>query len=283
MHSNFTDSTLITKASGQKVPFHNQKLRDSLERAGASDLSIDMILREVKNSLYDGISSKVIYKKAFALLRKMSKPAAARYSLKKSIQDLGPSGYPFEKYVSEILKYQGYETQVGVLVQGHCVQHEVDVVASKNNKQLMVECKFHSDDGRKCDVKVPLYIHSRFLDVEKAWRAIPGNEFKTFQGWVVTNTRFSEDAVQYGLCAGLHLVGWDFPKQGSLKERIDLSGLHPVTCLTTLTKKEKQKLLDKMIVLCKEICYDEKALHGIGLNPARLKKVMLEAGQLCTL
>ena len=99
--------------------------------------------------------------------------------------------------------------------------------------------------GRKCNVKIPLYIHSRFLDVEKAWQQRPGHDHKYHQGWVVTNTRFTDDAVQYGTCAGLNLVSWNFPKEGSLKERIDRSGLHPITCLSVLTKKEKQLLLDR--------------------------------------
>src|SRR5690606_6702976 len=149
------------------------------------------------------------------------------------------SGYPFEKYVGEILKHEGYKTRVGQIVQGHCVQHEVDVIASKDDQHFMVECKFHSDQVRKCDVKIPLYIHSRFLDVEKAWEQRPGHGHKFHQGWVMTNPRFTTDATQYGTCAGLNLVSWDFPKKGSLRERIDGSGLHPITCLTTLTKKEK--------------------------------------------
>lgn len=272
---------LVIKSSGERVFFHIQKLRDSLERAGAGDYVIEEIVREIKDKLHDGISTKTIYKTAFGMLRKMSKPAAARYSLKKAIQELGPSGYPFEKFISEILKHQGYETKVGQLVQGHCVQHEVDIIATKNNKLLIIECKFHSDEGRKCDVKVPLYIHSRFMDLVKALQALPGNEDKEFQGWVVTNTRFTEDAIQYGVCAGMQLIGWDFPKQGSLKERIDLSGLHPVTCLTTLSKKEKQVLLDNKVVLCREICIDHNILQKTGIHTARIQKVLNEASELC--
>lgn len=71
------------------------------------------------------------------------------------------------------------------------------------------------------------------------------------------------------------------PKKGSLKERIDASGLHPVTCLTTLTKREKQLLLEKMIVLCKDISKDEKILLSIGLQETRIKKVLAEAKALC--
>jgi Holliday junction resolvase len=271
----------IIKASGERAAFDAEKLRHSLERAGAGDDAIARILAETDDVLYSGITTKEIYKRAYSLLRKTSAPLAAKYKLKKAIQELGPSGYPFEKYVAEVLKYQGYQVKVGQIVQGHCVQHEVDVIAEKADRHFMIECKFHSDDGRKCDVKIPLYIHSRFLDVEKAWKKQPGHSTKFHQGWVVTNTRFTTDAIRYGTCAGMYLMGWDFPKKGNLKERIEIAGLHPLTCLATLAKREKQQLLDRKIVLCKEICNDEKLLEAAGVSPRRIGKVMKEARQLC--
>lgn len=275
------NSFFVTKASGETVPFSAEKLRLSLRRAGAKKNVIDRIQKEIELKLYPGISTKEIYRQAFSSLRKGSPHLAAKYKLKKALQELGPTGFPFEKYVSEILKYDSYKTTVGQIVQGHCVQHEVDVIASKENQHVMVECKFHSDQMRKCDVKTPLYIHSRFLDVEKAWQKQSGHSHKFHQGWLVTNTRFTTDAIQYGTCAGLNLISWDFPRKGSLRERIDGSGLHPITCLTTLTKKEKQLLLDKGIVLCRELCQNEQLLKEIDILPARQKKVMEEAVLIC--
>lgn len=271
----------ITKASGEQAVFSKEKLRNSLKKSGASEEDIQHIISEIEKILYPGMHTKEIYKKAFALLRKTSRPTAARYKLKKAIMQLGPTGFPFEKYISEILKYQGYRVEVGQIVKGHCVQHEVDVVAEKDNQHFMVECKFHSDGNRHCDVKIPLYIQSRFLDVEKQWKKKQGHATKFHQGWIATNTRFTTDAIQFGTCAGLYLLGWNHPQKDSLKERIDKSGLHPVTCLTTLTGREKKALLEKMIVLCKDISKDEKILSGIGLSDTRVKKVMEEAKALC--
>lgn len=271
----------IVKMTGETAEFDPSKLRRSLERSGASDVVIKQVIDEVAASLYNGISTKEIYKTAFALLRKSSRPTAARYKLKKAIMELGPTGYPFEKFVGEILSYQGFRTRVGVIVKGHCVNHEVDVIAEKDEKHFMVECKFHSDQGRHCDVKIPLYIQSRFKDVEKQWRKKDGHDTKFHQGWIFTNTRFTTDAIQYGNCAGLMLVGWDYPKKGSLKERIDVSGLHPITCLTTLSKNEKQKLLSKEKVLCMELCNHPELLKSIGISEQRHKKILNEAHELC--
>lgn len=272
----------VTKMSGEKAEFDQSKLRNSLERSGANEAVIQQVIDKIGAFLYDGISTKEIYKKAFRLLRKTSRPTAARYKLKKAIMELGPTGFPFEKFVGAILDHQGYRTQVGVIVKGHCVNHEVDVVAQKEDQHFMVECKFHSDEGRHCDVKIPLYIQSRFIDVEKQWRKSPGHDTKFHQGLIYTNTRFTTDAIQFGACAGLKLVGWNYPKKDSLKEQIDRSGLHPITCLTTLTKAEKQKLLSMDKVLCMDLCNHPNLLNSIGIkNSKKQKNILHEANELC--
>ena len=271
----------IVKMTGETAEFDQSRLRRSLERSGASDVVIKQVIDKIETSLYDGITTKEIYKTAFALLRKSSRPTAARYKLKKAILELGPTGFPFEKFVGKILSYEGFRTEVGVIVKGHCVNHEVDVIAEKDEKHFMVECKFHGDQSRHCDVKIPLYIQSRFLDVEKQWRKKDGHDTKFHQGWIFTNTRFTSDAIQFGTCAGLMLVSWDYPKNGSLKERIDISGLHPITCLTTLSKNEKQRLLAKNKVLCMELCNQPELLKSIGIMKQRHKNILKEAHELC--
>ncbi|MDF1696970.1 MAG: restriction endonuclease [Saprospiraceae bacterium] len=271
----------IIKANGETAIFDVEKLIASLKKAGASDNVALNISDQIEQLLYENISTKEIYKTAFSKLKKIARPIAARYKLKKAIMQLGPSGFPFEKYIAEILKHQGYEVEVGQIVIGHCVQHEIDVIAQKGNQHFMVECKFHSDSTRYCNVKIPLYIQSRFLDVEKKWKLKPGHGKKFHQGWIATNTRFTSDAMQYGNCMGLYLLGWNHPQNGSLKERIDMSGLHPLTCLTTLSRQEKQKLLNKMVVLCKDLNSDKSLLQSIGMSESRIKKVMDESKALC--
>ena len=272
----------ITKASGEAAKFSEVKLRTSMQRAGATDLQINGIIDEISPKLYEGISTKKIYKQAFSLLKGSSRHIAAKYHLKGAIMELGPSGFPFEKYIAEILRYQGYEgIKVGEIVQGKCVQHEIDVIAKIDNHQLMIECKYHNHPGIFCDVKVPLYIHARFMDVEAQWIKFPQQKITSYQGCVFTNTRFSSDAIQYGTCSGLKLIGWDYPLQGSLKEQIDTLSLYPITCLTSLTKNEKQRLIDRKIVLCKEILNNEKLLEQIGVKLSRIDIVMQETHQLC--
>lgn len=272
--------TLITKTSGAVVPFSEEKLRASLQRSGASKDIVDSILHEIKPKLFRGITTKKIYRMAFNLLKLRSKHVAAKYKLKNAIMELGPSGYSFESFVAEILKHQGYITKVSQIVAGECVNHEIDVVAEKDNTYCMIECKYHNQPGTMSDVKIPLYIQARFQDVEKTWKALPGHGKMIHQGWVVTNTKFTSDAVKYGTCVGLKLLSWDHPKGKGLKDLIDNTGLYPITCLTTLTKVEKQRLLDAKVVMATDINDDQRILERIGIRGNRLLAVLNEVQNL---
>ena len=266
----------IIKASGESVPFSNEKLRQSLQRAGADEDSITLVMDEMAGYIQSGMTTHQIFKHAFNTLKKTAKSVAARYKLKQAIMELGPSGYPFERFVADLLKSEGHQVQVGVIVSGHCVNHEIDVIALKEKESFMIECKFHNRPGIKCDVKIPLYIHSRFKDVSHP----TANTYKFTKGWVFTNTKFSEDAIQYSTCMGLNLTGWDYPFSNSLREMIDRTGLHPITCLTTITSLEKSKLLELEIVHCKALTENNLLLAQIGIPAQRINKILIEARSL---
>jgi Holliday junction resolvase-like predicted endonuclease len=272
---------MVRKASGEEQTFSEGKLRNSLNRSGASEAMVDAIVKEMNKHLREGITTKEIYKKAFQLLRKRVRSNAARYSLKKAIMELGPTGFPFEQFVGEIMKRQGYSVEVGKTVLGKCVQHEVDVVAERGNHIVMAECKYHNTQGKICSVQVPLYIQSRFHDIKSVWLSKEGNHDKQFEGWVVTNTRFSADAEQFGNCAGLKLIGWDYPRTGSLREMIEKSGVFPVTVITGLNARQKQQLMEKGIVLCSQLCNNPGYLAQLNLDQKNHEKVMEEVNDIC--
>lgn len=272
------NKVLITKKSGEKVPFEESKLINSLKRSGASEADIEKVLLALDGQLVDGMSTHKIYQKAYDLLKIKSRKVAGRYRLKKAIMELGPTGYPFERFVGKLIEFAGYDTQVGVIVQGKCVSHEVDVVAENEQKHIIVECKYHREGNRKSDVKVAMYIRSRFNDIENKWQTDGKLDHQELEGWLVTNTRFTKDAIAFGNCAGLKLISWDYPETGSLRQRIDQAGLHPITSLHTMTKKEKGYLLDEGIVLCRELTEDILAKYG--LRSQKIRKIMEEAKNL---
>lgn len=271
----------VKKFSGELVDFDESKLVLSLRAAKADQALANKIIKDIRSSLYDGITTKKIYQKAFQLLKRKQRPSASRYKLKRAIMELGPSGFPFERYIGHIFNHDGYDTEVGIIMQGNCVSHEVDVVAKKENRCYIIECKYHNSQGKTNDVKIPLYIHSRFNDVRRKLKASEPKSNVDYTCWIFTNTRFTSDAIDYAKCSGMQLISWDYPENKSLKYRINKSGLFPITSLTSITKREKSLLLDEGIVLCKEISENSALLTKFGISKARIKNVLGDIKELC--
>lgn len=270
----------IIKASGKKVHFSEKKLRHSLVQSGAGPEQVAAILAEIKQDLYEGMPTNQIYKTAFRLLKKQSMQYAGKYKLKQALIELGPTGYPFEKFISELLKADGFETETSRIFSGKCVTHEIDVVAKNKNYLGLIECKFHNQPGIISDVKVPLYIQSRFLDVSEQLKLHADYHQANMEGWVVTNTRFSTDAIQYARCVGLKLMAWDYPEEGNLKERINRTRVHPITCLSRLSKSEKNTVLSQGIVTINALMDALKSNTHIGIPKDKVALILSECQQL---
>ena len=273
----------VVKSNGDRVPFSRQKLVDALMLSGADLAHSEQVATRVQQQIYDGIPTKKIYQLAYSLLRKKrSHRAAGRYRLKKAIFELGPSGYPFEIFVGKLFESFGFKVDVGVMVEGKCVSHEVDVVATRDKTLAIVETKFRTDYAGKTSVQVPLYINSRFNDIRE--KISNEEKYRDFdiQGFVVTNARFTLDAINYAECVGLGLISWDYPKNESLKYYIDRSGLHPITSLQSLRKTDKQLFLDKGIVLCEQLIAEEPFMIQHGFDKKRINRILNEARMMAT-
>jgi hypothetical protein len=274
---------LITKSNGETAPYEQAKLRRSLQRSGAKAQLIEDIVAQIESEIQPGWSTRQIYQRAFGRLRQKSRPVAGKYKLKRAILELGPTGYPFEHFIAALLDHQGFDTRVGMVFPGRCVSHEVDVWAQRDREVRIAECKFHRDVARKNNVQVPLYFHARFNDLRDRWLSEQAGEShakKDITGWIVTNTRFSSDAIQYGTCSGLHLVGWDQPAGGSIKDWIDESGFHPITCLTSLNKAEKRGILQQGVVLCQDL--NTQVLEQGGIARNKWTRILQEAKGICS-
>lgn len=270
----------IVKMSGEREAWDPVKLERSLRAAKAPEPLIAEIIMHVEKDLHDGMRTGEIYAHAFQLLKRYARPMAAEYSLKKAIMQLGPSGFPFERFVAQILRAQGYKTEVGTMVRGACVEHEVDVVAEKEDERILVEAKYHNSPDTKSDVKVALYVHARFMDIQKKLETTEGDR-RFNRAWLITNTNFTSQAIQYGNCAGLALTGWNYPKNHTLQDLIQATQTHPLTCLTTLSTPQKTTLLNNGIVLCRDIVDDPSKLERIGVNKARIASIIEEGEALC--
>lgn len=275
---NHHDQIMVVKASGEEEPFSVDKLKYSLKNAGASEQIIDQIVDEIYNWIYQGVTTKRIYSHAFSLLRHQPDISGLRYRLKQAILELGPSGYPFETLIGQLFEKEGFSTEVGIVVQGNCVTHEMDVIATNGKTQHLVECKYSKHQGKQVSVQVPLYVRSRVNDIIKKRRRDASTKDFEFRGWVVTNTRFSDDSMQYGKCSGLNLLGWDYPAGKGLKNLIEEYKIYPVTVLANLTKAQKRLLLDKGIVTCNQIT--DKVIKDLELSKRRGNQLTKELSNL---
>lgn len=270
----------IIKADGSIEVFDGLKLENSLRRAGATDRSAERIRHTIESSMGERAESSEVYRRAFQMLRREARPVAARYSLRRALFELGPTGHPFEDFVAEMFKKEGWNVEGRRMVPGKCVPHEVDVYASRGNEHLAAELKYHNNPGYKTDVKVALYVKARFDDI---WQCDPEIK-KTCPvdlGYLITNTKFTRQAIDYAECAGMGLLGWSYPHNGNLYDRIVANALYPVTALTTLKKAEKRLLLDKGITTCEQVREHRDVLREVGLPPERIGTVVAEANTLC--
>src|SRR6478752_6713492 len=271
----------VVKHSKAIVDFDRSKLKQSLLKSGADPDIVDDVLRIIEKEVYEGISTKHIYRMAFGLLKKASNSHAARYNLREAIRLLGPAGFFFEKFIARLFASENYETKVGLILQGRCVSHEIDVLIKRDNFVSMVECEFHAGQDVATDVKVPMYILSRFNDLRDKEHDIFSRKDAISKCFIVTNNRFTTDALDFAKCSGINLLSWDYPQTNNLKTKIDSHHLYPITCLTTLTLSEKEKLLALDAVLVLDIVNNRAVLEQIGLSFNRIRNVLKEASELC--
>lgn len=265
---------LVVKADGTQEHFERRKLEQSLKRAGAGASDIASIADAIEKKMAPNTTTATIYRDAFSMLRKLEAGTAARYSLRRAILEFGPSGFPFEAYLAEVFRTEGYEAVTNTIGKGRCVEHEIDVLLSKNGIKTYVEAKFHNTPGFKTDLKVVLYVKARVDDL----KARGGEEV---EGMVVTNTKFTDMARRYAECAGLSILGWDYPEGNTLEQRIEASGLYPVTALTSLNRREKMLLLSQKVVLCNSLMRQTEALNSLGISVSRRDRLSQEVGALC--
>ncbi len=242
----------VIKYSGDKEPFYPKKIFKSIRHAGGSSRLAKETVNLVKKKIYGDISTKEILK---IILKNLEKEpgVSEKYDLKRAIMNLGPTGFPFEKYFAKVLNHYGYETKVGSKIRGKMIFHEVDIVAKKN-KKFMIECKYHNQAGIITRLHPAMYTYARFLALKQQ---------KFDQPWLVTNTKCSIDARRYAKGVGLKITGWSYPEKESLQKLISKKNLYPITILKELNNRTKEILFENNIITLRD-------MNEINLKKARI-------------
>lgn len=278
-----TTLPVIIKAGGSREVFDPARLVASLKRVGAGEYTAERISKMITDTTVSGMSSREIYSRAFVLLRKESRPVAARYALRRALFELGPTGHPFEDFISHLYRAEGWQVETRKMIKGKCVTHEVDFYAShpELNTYLAAELKYHNDPNYKSDLKTALYVKSRFDDIfscDPKVRACPID-----RGILITNTKFTSEAVTYALCAGVELLGWGYPENNSLFMRMSRAKVYPITTLTRLGSAEKNLLINDGVIAVDEILHNRRLLDVLHLSPDRTGELLAEAEGLLSL
>jgi len=276
----------VVKASGEFEKFDRKKIKRTCIRAGATRDLAEKIAKQVERKAYDGISSREILNLTLRLLKKQLPYVASKYDLKGAIFRIGPAGFPFEHLFAQILEEYGYKTKVHALVKGAAVTHEIDIVASKlfksgkHAKHFMIECKYHNSSGIYTGIKESLYTYARFLDLKEGFKQGKCKNFS--EAWLVSNTRFSREAIKYANYNGVKIVGWKYPSGKSLETLIEKKKLYPITVLRGLDRYTQMEMIDSGLILCKDLLeFDINKLNKMtGVTKKKLTILIEEARRI---
>lgn len=269
-------TVLVRKASGELEAYDPNKLAISLRSAGADEELVDHILANIAENLIDGITTKKIYARALSLLGRYRRASRARYRIKDALMELGNTGYPFEIFIGQLFKKLGYAVQVGQVVNGLVITHEIDVIANGKDRQYLLECKYTQKEDGHVSIQVPLYFHSRFNDIVAIRQKDVAFSNIQFIGGIATNTRFSSDSTKYAEYYGLRLLSWDYPHGAALRDLVDAHRLYPVTVLSTISSGIKNRLIDQGLITCFQLLEDMAALQRLGLGHRKTREVGYE-------
>jgi len=264
----------VIKADKSKELFSEEKVIHSIKRAGIPENIQDKVLQHVKSKIFNGISTREIFRHIIEFLDTTSEPfQRTKYSLKDAIMNLGPTGYPFEDYVAKLLEEQGYTTKTRQILNGKCVSHEIDILAEKSGKKIFIEAKFHNSHGIRTEVQVALYTYARFLDIKE--------KNNIDEAWIITNTKTTNDANTYAACTGMKVISWNYPENNGLRDLIEKSKLYPITILSSLNRSNREELFNNHVVLCKTICQNHNLLDNLPLSKEEKEKILAETHFIC--
>ena len=269
----------VINSQGKKEPFSFKKVYRSARRAGASKELAFRIAKEIEKEAHPGIKTRKIFKRVLQLLNQEDKPTGIRFNLKEAIRKLGPTGFPFEKYIGEIFKAEGYNVSFNLHLSGKCaVLYEIDFIASNQNKVYIGECKFHKNPGERVDLKVALMNYARFLDLKesKYMQKFYGLEIYPL---IVTNTKFTNQVIKYSNCVGQKLLGWKYPRGKGLEKLVETNKLYPVTILPSFRRSMIEVFSQKRIMLVKNLFEHpkEELFESLYLPFKYLDKLLEEA------
>jgi hypothetical protein len=248
---------------------------------GADRKLADEIANQVEQKLFDGISTDKIFQITLRLLRKHNPKIKHLLDLRKGLS-LMNSRPEFELFIQLLLQENGYEVTSNRIIQGKCGEHEVDAIAKKKGFTYLVEVKHHSNYHTPTGLDESRIARAILEDVTEGFE-LERNELKIDRAMIITNTKFSDHARQYGDCRNILQIGWSSPQENSLQDMIEEKQFHPLTCVKGLGTRIRRKLLLEGIVAMKQLIKKDpsKLANSIGMSQNDLEKIMNKVKTCC--
>jgi hypothetical protein len=223
---------------------------------GAEPGEANEVAQQVERRVYEGITTKAILQLIFTYMRKYNPAVGHLVDLRRGISIMDPKP-EFEMFVRVLLSNSGFEVTPNQVLRGQCGEHEVDAIAKKDGVTYFVEVKHHFSYHALTGLDESRIAWAILEDVGDALKLGLTHQ-KIDQAMIITNTRYSEHAVKYGLCKGIVQVGWSSPQFLGLKEMVEASKLYPISCLKGLRYEVRMRLVDAGIVLIKQLLQQDK-------------------------
>jgi len=245
----------VTKFDGSKQPFDKNKIYNTCVRMGATPEQARDVAEKVAAKVYEGIPTKKILQMIFTYLKEHKPEVGHRIDLRESIS-LMRSKPDFERFIQMLLEAEGYDVDANKIVQGRCVDHEIDAIARKNNETIYVEIKHHIQAHTFTGVGVFLEARATYEDMQDGFKE-GKNSYNFNRVLVLCNTKLSEHAVRYADCRGISHLGWRDPPERGLEEIVELHKFYPVTLLRGVDQRTVERLGDAGIVLLKQLLEED--------------------------
>ncbi|MFX1510212.1 MAG: ATP cone domain-containing protein [Promethearchaeota archaeon] len=263
---------MVVKWDGRTEEFDSTKIVRTLTRMGAPQTVAEEIADDLDDRIEEGMTTKEIYDIAVSELETHREVVEFRRDLRDGLARIG-SGFIFEDYVRLLLEEYGYKASGNVVIQGACVDHEVDSIAERGDETVYVEIKHHSVLERYTPFEVTLSAKAKWDDLQAG--CDQGLNDCTFDRvLIVTNTRLTKHAQRYAECVGIEHFGWNTPQGRGIDWFIENKKLYPVTILRTVTDEERDVLYThKILTLNQLVNADPKT---VGLSENRVKELIEE-------
>ncbi|MEF8847203.1 MAG: restriction endonuclease [Candidatus Paceibacterota bacterium] len=266
---------------GEEEPFSEKKVYESARRVGASEQTAEEITETIKEEVYDGIETSEIYNRIKELLNEKSNKLGMKFSLKKGMRKLGPTGFPFEKFVGEIFHRLGYNVELNLYLEGKCLdEYETDFIAEKDNIINIGECKFRiRPEESVIELDTVQAFQAQMQDLRNGTlfneERFKNKEIRTL---LVTNSKFSNVATEYADCVGIDLLGWRTPEDKGLETIIDNNGFYPITILPSLDRETSRVFIQRKMTLVQNLLELDKKefIKQNNIEKEQLEKLIRE-------